>query len=538
MGKARILEAHGEGRYTIEIVEARERAESAKKQAQGRIAEHESALLALDSDIDSAQVAVNSAAADQDEAVAAYRNGNLDIKHLSKYAEAIAQAAGKRDQLVSQKRAKEMLIAADETLIARVDALPPLRKMQVWCADYTEDLSGEIATAEVPGEIGSVIIKPGSEGRGWSSSDGAMQPALAGTPAGTFYNLAMMPGWQKWRPTYRVATITAIDGDQCDIDLDSASSSQQGLNVNTRNSYSNVQILYMDCNGGAFEEGDRVLVAFAGNVDGPLVVGFEKEPRGCSIYVLRAQGMAIKASYDNLSVGKDAGYPPLPEGWDSNNAATRLRMLVNSSREQKIYYSYGKQSQIEGLESKTSIQQARIFLRDYLVSNYKEVTEHGVGNEKYIGSTGRLEQSLVSIHYTDDSGETVEKTERHSMYGLYPSNTGGLYLRPRFNYQWSSSVGRAQASISWSDSNSQGRGVFKTSEGRTEMRLSNEITGSPDVRIEGSVYASDVPEYIEMEGTRYVFNRFVTFKGSESSIIPDVLYNSLFTEYVREDKAT
>ncbi|MBE0403058.1 hypothetical protein [Halomonas citrativorans] len=287
MGKARILEAHGDGRYTIEIIEARERAESARQQAEARIQTLTAELNQLETKIQAAQQAVDQAAVEQNAAiqhwqqeVAEQGGSNVD---LDAFARKLLEAAGKRDVLRTEKRSKELRIAADQALVARVDALPPLRQMQAWCADYTENLSGEVATAEVPGEVGSVIIKPGFEGANrWSATvDGAIQPALASTPAGTFWNLAMMPGWQKWRPTYRTATITSIGGDACSVTLDDAASSQQGLNVNAQSSYSSVPILYMDCDGAAFEQGDRVLVAFAGNIEGPTVTGFESEPRVC-----------------------------------------------------------------------------------------------------------------------------------------------------------------------------------------------------------------------------------------------------------------
>lgn len=288
MGKARILQAHGEGRYTIEIIEARERAESAKQQAEARIQTLTAEVNQLDAKIQAAQQAVDHAAIEQNAAIEQWRQevaeqGSSSVD-LDAFARKLLEAAGKRDALRSEKRSKELRIAADQALVARINALPPLRQMQAWCADYTEDLSGDVATAEVPGEIGNIIIKPGFEGANqWSATeDGAMQPALAGTPASVFYNLAMQSGWQKWRPTYRAATITSIDGDTCSISLDAATSSQQGLNVNAQSSYSGVPILYMDCNGDAFEQGDRVLVAFAGNVEGPTVVGFESEPRMCS----------------------------------------------------------------------------------------------------------------------------------------------------------------------------------------------------------------------------------------------------------------
>ena len=68
MGKAQIIEALGEGRYTIRILEARERAEAIKGQALSRI----SAINAEISDLD-AQIA--SAQGDVDAAVTAEQNG-------------------------------------------------------------------------------------------------------------------------------------------------------------------------------------------------------------------------------------------------------------------------------------------------------------------------------------------------------------------------------------------------------------------------------------------------------------------------------
>jgi len=286
MGKARILEAHGEGHYTIEIIEARERAEFAKQEAKARIQTLRANITVLEQRIASAQATVNQAAAEQNAAINQYQQeiaeqGQSSV-NLDAFSRDLLEAASQRDALQAEQRSTELRIATDEALVGRFNALPPLRQMQAWCADYTEDLSGEVATAEVPGEMGNVIIKPGFEGNAWSAAkDGAMQPTLASTPAATFYNLAMLPGWQKWRPTFRTATITHLDGDTCSITLDTATSSQQGLGVNAQANYSKVPILYMDCNGAAFEEGDKVLVAFAGNVEAPTVVGFEEQPKVC-----------------------------------------------------------------------------------------------------------------------------------------------------------------------------------------------------------------------------------------------------------------
>ncbi len=106
--------------------------------------------------------------------------------------------------------------------------------VSAWCADLTENLSGEVATAEIPGERTSIIIRPGFTGLAEydPSRDGYLSPILALSPAETFYNLAMKPGWQKWKPTYRYGVITFIDGDTCSVTLENASNSETGMDVN------------------------------------------------------------------------------------------------------------------------------------------------------------------------------------------------------------------------------------------------------------------------------------------------------------------
>ncbi len=124
----------------------------------------------------------------------------------------------------------------------------------------------------------------------------------------------MLPGWQKWRPTFRIATVSNVNNDLCDISLDMSASSQQGLGVNSQSSYSGVPIMYMDCNGDAFADGDRVLVAFSGNADRPVVVGFEQAPRTCQKIVLVPFNIATFL-LGGVVVGGGAvsgDYPPPP----------------------------------------------------------------------------------------------------------------------------------------------------------------------------------------------------------------------------------
>jgi len=123
------------------------------------------------------------------------------------------------------------------------DGLPEDIETTAWCADHTTDMTGDVGTAEVAGERQEVLIRPGYGGAALydAQRDGQLQHALAGTPASVFYNLSMMPGWQRWLPTYRLGTIISgsIDNetDTCSVCLDPANSTHRNINVNQESSF-------------------------------------------------------------------------------------------------------------------------------------------------------------------------------------------------------------------------------------------------------------------------------------------------------------
>ena len=162
--------------------------------------------------------------------------------------------------------------------------MPDDKDISVWCADTTEDLTGEIGLIEVPGESVDFNIQPGYESNAVynATRDGQLAPTVAQTSVQAFYNMALLPGWQKWKPTYRYATITAINGDIASVDLDMATSTQQSLNINQEGSLTGISIEYMDCDGDIFEVGDTVLIKFDGqNWLSPKIVGFKDSPKEC-----------------------------------------------------------------------------------------------------------------------------------------------------------------------------------------------------------------------------------------------------------------
>lgn len=209
--------------------------------------------------------------------------------------------------------------------------------VSAWCADLTEDITGNVGTIEVPGERGIVQIQPGYESNSTYDSirDGQLQPSIAGTPAATFYNLAILPGWQKWKPTYRYGVISNIDTDAntCDVKLDYTESSQQNLNINQELNLTGISVSYMSCDSVAFEDGDNVLVKFEGQTwEGAQVVGFKDNPVACGFQfkITRGDGILITEEsglLDYIELYRRVGlttsittpiYNPVTEYWSFN----------------------------------------------------------------------------------------------------------------------------------------------------------------------------------------------------------------------------
>ena len=167
----------------------------------------------------------------------------------------------------------------------------------VWCADYTENITGTVGIIEIAGEKEKgVNIQPGWQGNCAYSENRDGQLAACGTTKDeaweTFWNWSMRPGWQKWKPNYRYGTITSINGDSglCSVNLDACVSTDSPenkvLDINQSSSLSGVEISYMSCGSRVFTVGDSVIVEFQDyEWSAPVIIGFKDNPKNCGYAV-------------------------------------------------------------------------------------------------------------------------------------------------------------------------------------------------------------------------------------------------------------
>jgi hypothetical protein len=291
MSKGQIVQHLGEGQYRIRQKLAVERIEQELVRINDRVAQ-----LAIDLPNKKADLLIA-----EDAVKDKIREINLKIPDLQAGIDGarkeITDLQVQIIQLQSSARLLEIevseLIAENLSLLKRrvkLEAVPDGRDMDAWCADYSLELSGEVGLVDVNDEGGKgTVIHPGfTDGALYNTvRDGALFPNAAQTAAQTYFNAAILPGVQKWRPQYRIGTISGLLGDVCDIALDDAKSSAQGLGINKESTLTGVRIQYMDCNGSVFEPGDRVVVEMQGrSSQEPRVIGFESNPRECGLAFL------------------------------------------------------------------------------------------------------------------------------------------------------------------------------------------------------------------------------------------------------------
>lgn len=291
MGKATILPS---GARDLQPGQYRVRIEKDNARAAQDIKNIETELLALDA-------VMPSIYANYNDSLKIYNNANSDLSEVIKQSKESPEAdySSKLSAATKAERAAHTNLAQTKSryqatrikeqalkgkklyLNAKVDE--DIRT--VWCADCQRGLSGEVATIEIPNMDSTILIRPGGadgDGSEYSSSrDGQLRSVASMSPAEVAWNYALFPGWQKFKPLYRIGTITERlpDNSKCSVLLD-AYSTVQSLSTDITRKLTNVPMVYKNRDdGGPYVIGDRVVIEFQNqNQESPRVVGFEQDP--------------------------------------------------------------------------------------------------------------------------------------------------------------------------------------------------------------------------------------------------------------------
>lgn len=295
MGRGRITANLGDSRYTVEVDTGFARIGSRLATLDAQIAEVDAKLAPLEGKLAEAEEALAQARDALDDAISAYSAIMADQESTAEQQTAARKVTTDRSADVERalgevRKAKPgvALLRVSRAQLVRDRAalgnVPTVQTFDAWCADATDDatVNQYVATVEVPGELGTILVAPGA--RAPVPADGKLftRPAMTGPQA--YFNAAILPGWQRHKPTYRFGTIYNIStsADTADVELDAAVSSAQTLGINAAETLTGVPVAYMSCNAAAFEEGDAVVVQFADqDWSQPRVIGFRDNPKSC-----------------------------------------------------------------------------------------------------------------------------------------------------------------------------------------------------------------------------------------------------------------
>lgn len=292
MGKATIQSGGEEGNYQITLDYGKAEQEKRVQALAVRIAALLPKITEAQTKYDTQKLKVDAAALLSAEAIDAYILATRSSGNQEDWKDEL-ELFKQRQKTLFEEQAKAALlkIKIDELTAEKSQALKEKNywdgldlevTQQAWCVDYTEDATGEVATVDVPGESTKILIAPG--GAAPTDANGVLVAREVQDPNQVFFNAAILPGWQKFKPTYRIGVIDAIDlmEDTADVTLDAAKSSAQKLDINRYTDLPGIPVEYMTCNASSFEVGDKVVVQFEnGEWNSAKVIGFAESPKPC-----------------------------------------------------------------------------------------------------------------------------------------------------------------------------------------------------------------------------------------------------------------
>jgi hypothetical protein len=295
MGYAKILSGGPTGRYSIELDYG-----STNKTA--GLAALNALLVRLDDDINELQVKIAEADAKEAAQLLRVKQAENDLILLAQSGlpagspeldtSAFNFELFKLRELQKNHASIRLRLEALETeraltvkRIAEWNAFQPIETRNAWCVNLTEDAEpgSYVGTVEIPGESNLILIAQGC--RSWVPSDGGLFAREILSPAQAYFNAAILPGWQKFKPTYRWGTLTSVNkaNDTGSVTLASSISSARSLNVNQTSTLVDIPIVYPPCNASPFVVSDEVVVEFLGqDWSNPRIIGFLDNPRPCN----------------------------------------------------------------------------------------------------------------------------------------------------------------------------------------------------------------------------------------------------------------
>lgn len=289
--------------------------------------------------------------------------------------------------LESDLKASQMSLADVERAIESAAFVSP-----AWCTDYTETLSGSVGTIEINSDIrDGVLIRPGyTEDAAYSAArDGFIGVPASMSPSGVFYNLALKPAVQRWRPYYRSGYISDISYELniCTVTLDNSPSMERGLVLNSPTTIYDVPVSYMSCDARAFVDGDHVVVQFNGNdlVD-PVVIGFRDHPRRCGV--------------DSLTIGSEL-QARISNGGSSNTPGNGANALAG--------HAFGE------------------YFRAWADFDLSGVSAPVVGTKLIVQLSGDTSYDhTVNVYDASSSGNTYSDLGGGNLYGSFVAHHDGL----------------------------------------------------------------------------------------------------------------
>lgn len=300
MGRARIIAGGNKGFYKAEIIkhpgvstERLKKIEQLLINIDNLISNSETAYNALFSAIETAMSTLSST-------VMQYISGAKTYDDVTAAKTAVLAA----EKTARDKKTETAYLKLQKVSLTKekaiLDSAMASEQKYLWCADYTEDiLNGrEVGTIEVDGDNKWINITPGGKK---DTALGTLQPVACSTPAGVFVNLALMPCWQRHKPTYRCGKITIVNYSRgtCSVVLDNPNYSRatnichgsgtkhDNININLLTDAENVKTIFNACEctymgkaADVFVVGDHVIVEFVDRSwQKPRIIGFHDNPR-------------------------------------------------------------------------------------------------------------------------------------------------------------------------------------------------------------------------------------------------------------------